>query len=254
MSGKYGLVAQVKIEQVNGGTVAFVTRSASNSGNPDECLPRTFHCPLSEIYTQPIPGAPTSVTLTPGATGALYLSAAGWQIKSDDGYQIYGAGTAIARLKYPDDGAGLEFVGELVVIPSSIVIHGTLKDSRAFLDFELLGPDATAAQHIVWNGADCLVVHLTPRGAKRLGLPAHTGSAEIWPTRITVTGAPARDAAVSGSVDILDSKRASLHQEFAFAVHGEPVRLSLTQDGFAAFHAFPGAPEPASAHPAAHRR
>lgn len=253
MSGKYGLVAQAKIQQVKDSTVTFTTRSASKSGNPDECLPRTFHCPLSEIYTQAIPGAPAPVTLAPGSVGALYLSAAGWQITSDDGYQIYGAGTALARLKYPDDGAGLEFVGDLVVVPSSIVIHGTLKDSSAFLDLELLGPDATAAQHIVWNGADCLVVHLTPRGAKHLGLPAHTVSAEIWPTRITVTGAPARDSAVSGSVDILDSKRASQHQEFAFAVHGEPVRLSLTQDGFAAFHAFPGAPGTASAHPAAHR-
>jgi hypothetical protein len=240
MSGNYGLVQQVKIEQVNDSTVTFTTRSASKSGNPDECLPRTFVCPSSEIYTHPIDGAPAPVALTPGAVGALYLSAAGWQITSVDGYQIYGAGTPIARLKYPDKGAATELAGRLDIIPTSIVVHGTLHGQHAFFDLELLGPDATAAQHIVWNGLDGITVHLTPRGARRLGLPAHTVSAEVWPTKIIVTGAPSSDPAVSGAVDLLDSKQASQHQEFAFAGHGEPVQLSLTFAGFAAFHATPG--------------
>jgi hypothetical protein len=254
MSGNYGMVAQVKIETVDDKTVTFTTRSASKSGDPDERLLRAFTCPISEIYTQPIAGAPLPVPLTPGAEGPLYLSGAGWQITSDDGYQIYGAGTPIAQLKYPDDGAGLEFVGDLTVIPSSIVVRGMLKGGRTFFDFELLGPDTTAAQHILWNGVGYLVVHLTPRGARYLQLPEQTEIAEIWPTKITVTGAPSSDPAVSGSVDVLDSKRASQHQEFAFAVHGEPIRLSLTQAGFAAFHAIPGMPDTAPAHPVAHRR
>jgi hypothetical protein len=247
MSGNYGLVQQVKIERVNDSTVTFITRSASKSGNPDECLPRTFVCPLSEIYTQPIEGAPAPVALTPGAVGALYLSGAGWQITSVDGYQIYGAGTPVARLKYPDKGAVTELAGNLEIIPTSIVVHGVLKGQQAFVDLELLGPEATAAQHIVWNGADGVTVHLTPRGARRLGLPADTVSAEVWPTKILVTGAPSSDPAASGVVDLLDSKRASQHQEFAFASHGEPVQLALTFDGFAAFHAIPGMPGVAAA-------
>lgn len=253
MSGNFGMVAQVKIEQVNDRTVTFTTRSASKSGNPDECLPRRFTCSISEVYAHPIEGAPTPVAMTPGAMGPLYLSAVGWQTLSDDGYQIYGAGTPLERLKYPDNGAALEFVGDLMVIPSSIVVHGMLQGGRTFVDFELLGPDATAAQHIAWNGVDRVVVHLTPRGARSLGLPAHTESAEIWPTTITVTGSPSNDPAVSGSVDILDSERGGQHQEFAFAVHGEPIRLSLTQRGFGAFHAIPGVSGAAPAHPVAHR-
>lgn len=240
MSGNYGLVQQVKIEAVNDSTVTFTTRSASKSGNPDECLPRTFVCPLSEIYTGHIDGAPAPVALTPGAVGALYLSAAGWQITSVDGYQIYGAGTPMARLKYPDKGAATELAGNLEIIPTSIVVHGVLEGQQVFFDLELLGPDATSAQHIVWNGLDGVTVHLTPRGARRLGLPAHTVSAEIWPTKILVTGAPSSDPAVSGAVDLLDSRQASQHQEFAFAGHGEPIQLSLTFAGFVAFHATPG--------------
>ena len=63
MIGKFGMVGQVKIERADDKTVTFTTRSASNSGDRDECLLRTFTCPISEISTQPFDGAPRPVAL-----------------------------------------------------------------------------------------------------------------------------------------------------------------------------------------------
>lgn len=242
MTAQFGMVGQVRVDRVDDNSVTFTTRSASKTGDPDECLPRTFTCPLSEVSTQQFDGAPAPVAMEPGAVGPLFLSAAGWETRSDDGYQIYGAGTPIARIKYPDNGAILEFVGDLTIVPSSIVVHGRLKDGRTFFDLELLGPYASHAQCIAWNGADCIELHLTPRGAKYLHLADNTKTVEVWPTKITISGAPASDPTVTGSVDILDSERAGLAQEIAFARHGDPIRLILTHDGFAAFHMIPGMP------------
>jgi hypothetical protein len=244
MTAHYGMVGQVRIEHVDDSTVTFTTRSASQSGDPDECLPRMFTCARTEVSTQLFEGAPAPVALVSGAVGPLFLTAVGWETRSDDGFHIYGHGTPLARIKFPDSGGLLEFVGDLMIIPSSIVVHGTLKGGREFVDLELLGPDTTQAQHIAWSGADCVVVRLTSRGARHLHLQEHTKLIELWPTRITVTGAPVSDPAVSGSVDLLHNERAGLAQDFAFATHGEPIRLSLTHDGFAAFHVVPGMPDP----------
>jgi hypothetical protein len=253
MTGQYGMIPQVRIDRVNDMTVAFTTRSASNSGNADECLLRQFVCPLSEVATRPMQGAPVPVAMQPGAMGPLFLTATGWQTRSVDGYQIYGVGTPIARTKYPDDGAILEFVGDLAVVPSSIVVHGTVAGSTGFVDIELLGPDGAEGQHIAWSGAACITLQLTPHGAKRLHLPAHVQTIELWPTRIAITASPVSDPNVSGTVDILDSHLAAQAQDIAFARHHEPIRLTLTQNGFAALHAMPGAPDAVHPRHASHR-
>lgn len=240
MTAQYGMVGQVRIDRVDDNSVTFTTRSASLSGDPDECLPRSFTCARSETTTQQFEGAPEPVALEPGAIGPLFLTGTGWATVGADGYHIYGYGTPLARVKYPDNGGLLEFVGDLMIIPTSIVVRGTLKNSTEFVEIELLGSEATQAQHIAWSGADCVAVRVTPRGAKRLQLADHDRLVEIWPTKITVTGAAESDPAVAGSVDLLDTERAGVVQEFAFATHGEAIRLSLTHDGFAAFHAVPG--------------
>jgi hypothetical protein len=252
MTGQYGMVPQVRIDRVDDMTVAFTTRSASRSGDADERLLRQFVCPLSEVATQPMPNAPAPVAMQAGAMGPLFLTAAGWQTKSADGYQLYGVGTPIARIKYPDDGAILEFAGDLAVVPSSIVVHGTLAGATGFVDIELLGPDAAEGQHIAWTGAAYIALQLTPHGAKRLHLPAHVQTAEVWPTRIAITASPVSDPSVSGTVDILDSHLAAQAQDIAFARHHEPIRLTLTQNGFAALHTMPGMPDAPDAAPARH--
>lgn len=255
MVGKFALVGKVEIEQVDDRTVTFATRSASRSGDRDECLRRAFTCPVSEVWAHPIAGAPAPVAMRPGAVGNLFLTSAGLEAKSHDGFQIYGFGTPLLPIKYPDNAAGAQLLGDLTVIPSSIVVHGTLRGGTRFHDIELLGPDAADAQHIAWNGADFLKLHLTARGAKHLHLAERAATVEVWPTAITVTGAPASDPAVSGSVDILDSEKAGLEQQLHFARHRDPVRLSLTHDGFARFHVMPGQPDAAPApHRISHRR
>src|SRR5882762_347071 len=126
MGDEFGVVEQVQIEHADDKTVTFGTRSGSKSGDRDECLRRSFTCPIAEVWTQPIEGAPPPVAMQPGAVGTLFLSRAGWQTRSADGYPIYGAGTPIERIKWPDNAAGSQLVGALTVIPSSIVVHGTL--------------------------------------------------------------------------------------------------------------------------------
>src|ERR1700759_395444 len=138
MVGKFAMVEQVRIEHVDDQTVTFTTRSASKSGDRDECLRRRFTCPISEVYTHPITGAPPPVAMHPGAVGHLFLSSAGWATKSQEGYEIYGAGTPLARIKWPDNAAITEFLGDLMITPSSIVVHGTLDDQSKFVDIELL--------------------------------------------------------------------------------------------------------------------
>lgn len=240
MAGKFAMVEKVQIEKVHENKVTFATRSGTKSGDRDECLRRTFTCPVSEVWTHPIAGAPAPVAMRPGAVGNLFLSGTGLQTKSADGYLIYGAGTPLLRIKYPDEAAISQLGGELSVIPSSIVVRGTLKDGGAFFDIELLGPDAAGAQDITWNGAEHIKLRLTGRGAKHLHLPEHVAMVEVWPTKITVTGAPAGDPADTGSVDILDIGLAAQGQHLKFAKHGAAVSLALTQLGFAAFDVVPG--------------
>jgi hypothetical protein len=252
MVGKFAMVERVQIEEVNDKTVTFATRSGSKSGDRDECLRRTFTCPVSEIWTKPIDGAPAPVAMKPGAVGNLFLSETALETTTAEGFPIYGAGTPLLRVKWPDNAAGAQMLGELSVIPSSIVVRGTLQGTE-FVELELLGPDAADAQHIAWNGAHGITLHLTARGARRLHLGDHAMSVEVWPTRITVTGAPAGDPGVTGSVDILDSERAGLAQDFRFARHRAAIQLALTPDGFAAFHAVPGASAAAPRHHASRR-
>ncbi|HET9627535.1 MAG TPA: hypothetical protein VFP84_39535 [Kofleriaceae bacterium] len=236
----FAMVQQVVIEAVDDKTVTYSTRAASISGaGPDGNLRKTFVTPRSEIWTQPIDGAPPPVALLPGAIGNLFLSKAGWEATTADGFQIYGAGTDLATFKYPWCAAGPRILSSLRVVPSSIVVRGHLADSAAFFELELLGPDAAPAQDVTWSSADFITVQLTARGAARLGLPAGATSARMWPTRIIVTGSPASDLSVSGEVDVLDSESAGAVQHLAWEEHGQPVALSLTLDGVSAFHVEP---------------
>ena len=254
MAGKFALVEKVQIEKVDDNNVTFATRSGTNSGDRDECLRRTFTCPVSEVWTHRIAGAPAPVAMRPGAVGNLFLSGTGLAARSEDGYPIYGAGSPLLRIKYPDEAAISQLAGELSVIPTSIVVHGTIKDGGPFFDIELLGPDAADAQDIKWNGAEHIKLRLTARGAKHLYAGEHATTVEVWPTKITVTGAPAGDPADTGSVDILDSQLAALGQHLAFARHGAAVSLALTQLGFAAFDVVPGVTDAAPArHHVSHR-
>ncbi|HEX7844001.1 MAG TPA: hypothetical protein VF469_41285 [Kofleriaceae bacterium] len=177
--------------------------------------------------------------MRPGAVGNLFLSGTGLAAKSEDGYPIYGAGSPLLRIKFPDEAAISQLGGDLSVIPTSIVVHGTLEDGGPFFDIELLGPDAADAQDIAWNGAEHVKLRLTSRGAKHLHAGEHATTVKVWPTKITVTGAPANDPSDTGSIDILDSELAALAQHLVFARHGAPVSLALTQLGFAAFHVVP---------------
>lgn len=240
MAGKFAMVDKVQIEKVDDNNVTFATRSGTNSGDPDECLRRTFTCPVSEVWTHSITGAPPPVALQPGAVGNLFLSGTGLQTKSADGYSIYGAGSPLLRLKWPDAAAISQLAGELSVVPTSIVVRGVPKDGGPFFDLELLGPDAADAQDITWNGAEYIKLRLTARGAKHLHMGEHATTMAVWPTKITVTGAPAGDPGDTGSIDVLDSELAALAQHLAFARHGAPVSLALTQLGFAVFHVVPG--------------
>src|SRR4051812_48261124 len=96
----HALVPQVTIESVDSTTVSFWTRSDSKTGDPNERLRRLFKVARAELWTAPIPGQLPAVELVPGATGPLYLSRAGWETTTRDGFQIFGV--ANAQFKFPE--------------------------------------------------------------------------------------------------------------------------------------------------------
>jgi hypothetical protein len=247
-SRAYAIVEQVKIENIDDSTVSFTTRTASKSGDRDDCVRRTFAVPRPEVWSTPIDGAPPPVAMKPGAIGNLFLSQAGWQTASADGYKIYGAGTDQPPFKYPDRGAAPRFLGELIVIPSSIVIHAAIAGGSSFVDIDLFGPDAADAQDVRWNGAEYIQLHLTPHGAHRLQLAPGTTAVQMWSTRIVVAGAPVVDPTSPGSVDLLDSEMAGSVQHLTYDRRGARLSLCLTQDGFGAFHVVPGLHETSKPH------
>lgn len=250
---RYALVSHVTIKSVDHATVTFQVRSGSKSGNPDESLLRTFTVARSEVYSGPMTKLPEpQVGLTPGATGALYLTKEGTQTQSIDGFPIFDAERAV--FKWPNcAGMATPIYSELPVVPSSIVLRGHLEGEVEIVELELLGHDATAAQHIAWTGASYIQLHLTERGARRLHVKSRSTTVEFWPTRIVVRGAPSIDLAVSGEVDLLDSELADSAQHIVFAKQGAPITLSLTEDGVTSFHVTPhavaeraGGPDPGS--------
>jgi hypothetical protein len=234
-------LAQVTIKSVDNLTVTFQVRSGTKSGDADESLLRTFTVALGDVYrgaTTKLPEPP--VALTPGAMGALYMSRRGWQTTSSDGFTIFDADKAV--FKYPDcAGMATAICSKLGVVPSSIVARGHLEGEVDIVEIELLGPDAAAAQHIVWNGASYLALQLTEQGARRLHVKSRSTKVSFWPTRIVVRGAPAIDPTVSGEVDLLNSELSDCAQHLVYAKPGAPITLSLTQDGFTAFHVTPQA-------------
>jgi len=236
----FGIVQQVKILGVTDTNVSFLARSASRSGDPHECLRRTFTVPRTEVHEVSITGAPRPVAMKPGATGPLFLSRTGWKTTTPDGFQIHGGDRAV--FKWPVCAAApTRFLSKLTILPTSIALRGHLEGETDFIDIELLGPDAAGSQRIVWSGADHLEVRLTSRGARRLGLKARATTVTLWPIWIAIKGSPAIDPAVVGEVDILNHELAEGEQGLVFAKPGAPVTLSLTQDGFAAFHVTPQA-------------
>jgi hypothetical protein len=240
MQCNFAIVQQVTIESVDDRNVSFTTRGSGPSGSADQNLRKTFTVPLAEVYVRPIDGAPAPVEMIPGATGNLYLSRVGWQTTSADGFRLFGCAQAI--FKFPVCGAiTTPPLTRLTVIPTSIIVRGHLRDDTAFFDIELSGPDAAESQDIVWNGVDYIDLHLTARGARRMGRGAHAQPVKLWPTKIRVKGSPAIDQAVIGAVDVLDHEMAACTQHIAFAKRGAPVTLRLTQDGVNAFHVTPQA-------------
>lgn len=235
---KFGLVPQVKIQAVDDQNVSFATR-ANGPGDAKGSALKTFTVPRTEVYTATIPGAPISVEMKPGALGPLYLSREGWNITSD-GHGIYGAERA--SIKYPDEGAvPSPPLTKLTIVPTSIRIHGQLQGKTEVCDIELLGNDAAESQDIVWNSADYIELQLTEHGARRLQVKSHSTKVKVWPTKVLIKGSSTIDRAVAGEVDILDSEKADSVQRFAFAKHGAPIMLVLTQDGVGAFHVTPQA-------------
>jgi hypothetical protein len=230
-------IIQTTIESVDDRTVTFTARS-TGSGDADQNLRRTFTVPVEEIYTLPIPGAPEAVALKPGATGSLYLSRTGWATTSADGFTLFGARTAI--FKWPlCAGIAAPLLTKVGIVPTSISIRGHLEGETAFVEIELLGPDAATSQDVTWNGVELIELALTPRGAQRLRAGTTWSTVKLWPTRIVVKGAPALDPALAGEVDILDPELARAPQRIAFAEAGAEVTLWLTQDGLSAFHVTP---------------
>lgn len=237
---QFAIVQQVKIEGVTDTDVTFTTRSASRSGDPHECLRRTFTVPRTEVHEAPITGAPRPVEMKSGAMGPLFLSRTAWKTTTPDGFKIHGGERAV--FKWPLCAAApTRLLSKLTVVPTSVAIRGHLAGETDFLDIELLGPDAAGSQRIVWKGADHIDVRLTARGARRMGLKPRAMSVKLWPIWIAIKGAPAIDPAVVGEVDILNHEMADGAQELAFAKPGAPVTLSLTQDGVNAFHVTPQA-------------
>jgi hypothetical protein len=236
----FGIVSQVKIVGVTDTHVSFMTRSASRSGDPHECLRRTFTVPRTEVHEASITGVPRPVAMKSGATGPLFLSRIGWKTKSHDGFQI--VGEEQVDFKLPACAAApRRLLSKLTVVPTSIALRGHLEGETDFIDIEMLGPDAAASQHIVWKGADHLDLRLSPRGARRLGLKSRATTVAFWPIWMVIKGAPAIDPAVVGEVDLLNHQMADGEQDLVFARPGAPVTLSLTQDGVTAFHVTPEA-------------
>jgi len=235
----HAMVPQVTIRGADRDTLTFAARGASKSGNPDEALLRTFTVALSEVYSGPTDQLPEPpVSLTPGAVGALYLSRQGWGVHSADGFQIFDFDRAV--FKWPGCAAMDEAIcTTLTVLPVSILIHGHLEGESVIRHVELLGPDAAAAQDIHWAGAACIELRLTDRGARHLHVKSPSTTVKFWPTRIKIEGSPVIDPSVRGEVDILNSELAGCAQHLEFTKHGEPITLSLTQDGVNAFHVIP---------------
>jgi hypothetical protein len=179
-------------------------------------------------------GAPPPVAMVPGAVGSLILSRAGWQTTTPDGFALHGNDHTVFKLP-SCAGIPSRWLSPLSVVPASIVVRGHLEGDTRFWNFELLGPDAAGSQALVWNSVDYLEVQLSPQRAKSLGLKAQT-VAKVWPVRLVVRGAPTIDLAVSGEVDLLDHEMADGPQRIEYARPGEPIKLSLSQDGFSAFH------------------
>jgi hypothetical protein len=227
----------VTIEKLTQKSVTFLTRSASNSGNPEERLLRAFTVPLDEVCTDGFEGGAPPVEMTPGAAGTLFLSKEGWRVTSD-GFGIYGADIAVA--KTPECAAITpRWMTPLSVAPTSIAIRGHLQGEKTFHDIELLGPDAAESQSIVWGGADYIDLRLTPRGGRRVGLKPRTPTARMWPIWIKVKGSPMIDMSVSGEIDILDNQMADSAQHIEVTKPGAPITISVTQDGCNAFHVTP---------------
>jgi hypothetical protein len=234
---KFAMV-QATIEDVDDTTVTFSTRAAPPGGDSDQFLRRTFTVPLAEVYTAPIDGAPLPVAMASGATGCLYLSRTGWGTRSADGYSIFGSDRAI--FKFPKcAGIATPVLTALRVLPTSIVVRGHLEGDDEVFDIELLGFEAAASQDIVWNGAELIELRLTSKGARRLLGESTELTIRMWPTRITVKGAPEIDPTLSGEIDILHGELAGELQRIMFDEPGSPVTLSLTQDGVTAFHVTP---------------
>ena len=228
----YAMVPQVTIESVNAQNVSFWTRSDSKSGDPSERLRRLFTVAVGEVWTAPIPGAPTPVAMKAGTSGPLYLSRAGWQTTTSDGYHILGSGTDAVVFKYPACLASAPFQGDLVVVPSKLLVEGYPEGETELFQIDLLGPDAAEAQDLHWDGAEYLEIRLAADG--------DPVTVKVWPTQIVVTGSARSAPTISGDVDLLDGNLAAHAQHIEFARRGTPISLVLTQNGFGAFHVVPG--------------
>src|SRR5437868_262766 len=116
------VVPQVTIEKIDKTSVTFLTRSAGKEGC-DDCLLRSFTVSVTEILSEPIPGAPQPVAMIAGARGTLFLSRRGWEVTSSDGFGIFGLDHAV--FKWPECGAAPDRVlSELAVVPTSIIVRG----------------------------------------------------------------------------------------------------------------------------------
>jgi len=228
----YAMVPQVTIESVNTQNVSFWTRSDSKTGDPSERLRRLFTVAVSEVWTAPIPGAPSPVAMKSGISGPLYLSREGWQTTTPDGYHILGAGTDAVVFKYPACLASAPFQGDLVVVPSKLLVEGYPEGETELFQIDLLGPDAAEAQDLRWDGAEYLEIRLAADG--------DPVTVKVWPTQIVVTGSAKSAPMISGDVDLLDGNLAAHAQHIEFAQRGTPISLVLTQNGFGAFHVVPG--------------
>ncbi len=234
----YAVVPQVTIESVDTQNVSFWTRSDSKTGDPNERLRRLFTVALSEVWTGSIPGAPSPVAMKSGISGPLYLSRAGWQTTTPDGYHILGAGTDAVVFKYPACLASAPFQGDLMVVPSKLLVQGYPEGETELFQIDLLGPDAAEAQDLQWDGAEYLEIRLAAPAAT--GAAGDPGTVKVWPTKIVVTGSAKSAPAISGDVDLLDGNLAAHAQHIEFAQRGTPISLVLTQNGFGAFHVVPG--------------
>jgi hypothetical protein len=236
----HAMVPQVTIESVNDQKVSFWTRSDSKTGDPNERLRRLFTVSVSEVWTAPIPGQPAPVAMKPGATGPLFLSRAGWQTTTPDGFHIFGAGTDAIVFKLPACLAAAPFQGDLLVVPSKLLVQGYPEGKAELFEIDLLGPQAAETQDLQWNGAEYLEIRLARHGANGSSAARHHGTVKVWPTQIVVAGSAQSAPAISGEVDLLDGNLAGHTQHIHFARQGTPISLVLTQNGFGAFHVVPG--------------